>query len=139
MKIPEICRYCGGRVRKGNTREIYGKGNQKIYICTNCNAYVTCHKVTGLPMGKLANAVLRLKRQETHAIFDTFRKDQGWQRDSAYRWLSAAMGIPYDDAHIANFEMDDCEQVIRLCREYKKKAADLTTPTHGKEYDQYAQ
>jgi hypothetical protein len=125
MKIPEICRYCGGRVRKGSTREIYGKSNEMIYICTNCNAYVMCHKVTGLPMGKLANTVLRLKRQETHNIFDSFWTEQGWTRDNAYRWLAESMGIPNSDAHIANFEMDECEHAVRLCREYKntKEAA----------------
>lgn len=123
MEIPRICRYCGSPVRKGNSREIYGKGNQKIYICTNCNAYVSCHQGTGLPMGKLANVVLRLKRRETHEIFDTFWKEQGWTRDAAYLWLAESMGLSADGAHIANFEMDACEQVAGLCRNYEKKGA----------------
>ena len=123
MKIPEICRYCGGFVRKGSTKEIHKKGNQKIYICTNCTAYVMCHKKTGLPMGKIANAVLRLKRQEIHRIFDSFWKSRKWSRNKAYLWLASSMGIPEEDAHIAYFEMDECEQVIQLCRDYKEKEA----------------
>ena len=123
MKIPEICRFCGGVVRKGSTSEIHKKGNQAIYICTNCNAYVMCHKGTGIPMGKLANAVLRLKRQETHRIFDSFWKSRKLSRDEAYVWLARSMNLPEENAHIAYFEMDECEQVIKLCREYKKEAA----------------
>lgn len=121
MKIPEICRYCGGLVRKDNISKIRQKGNQKIYICTNCNAYVTCHKKTGLPMGKLANTVLRLKRQEIHYIFDSFWKSRKWSRTEAYRWLAASMKLPEENAHIAFFEMDECEQVINLCRAYEEK------------------
>ena len=123
MNIPDICRYCGGRVRRGNSREIYAKGSQKIYICTNCNAYVMCHRGTNVPMGKLANAVLRLKRQETHGVFDKLWKKHKWQRDDAYRWLAESMDMAYGDTHIANFEMDDCALAIRLCREYEKKEA----------------
>ena len=123
MKIPTICRYCGGRVRKGTSREIYEKGNQLIYICTNCNAFVMCHEDTGLPMGKLANAVLRMKRRETHDVFDEFWRSRDWKRQDAYGWLAKAMKIPESEAHIANFEMDECAQVISLCREYEKKEA----------------
>jgi hypothetical protein len=123
MKIPRICRYCAGRVRKGSTREIYQKGDQAIYICTNCNAYVLCHRKTGLPMGKLANAALRMMRQETHKVFDLFRKENGWTREEAYQWLARSIGLSPEDAHIANFEMDECGKVISLCREYVKERA----------------
>lgn len=66
MKTPTICRYCGGKVILTTARAIYGKGDDPIYLCTMCNAYVGCYKGTTTPMGKPANAVLRLKRQETH-------------------------------------------------------------------------
>ena len=74
-------------------------------------------------MGKLANAVLRLKRQETHRVFDSFWKSRQWSRDKAYLWLSSSMNVSGEDAHIAYFEMDECEQVIKLCREYKEMEA----------------
>jgi len=121
--IPQICRYCGGKVRKGRSRELYEKGDQPIYICTNCNAYVMCHKETGLPMGKLANVVLRLKRRETHEVFDTFWKARGWSRAQAYRWLAVWMNLPESAAHIACFEMDECEAIITLCRNIKREDA----------------
>jgi len=120
-KLLHICRYCGGKVRKGRSREIYEKGDQPIYICTNCNAYVLCHKDTGLPMGKLANAVLRLKRRETHEVFDEFWKARGWSRSEAYQWLAQSMKISESEAHIANFEMDECAAVIILCRKIERE------------------
>ena len=125
VKVPRICRYCGGRVILTTSSAIHGIGNDYIYLCTNCNAYVGCHRGTKRPLGKLANTVLRLKRQETHMVFDAFWRTQGWTRTQAYAWLSRAMRLDPDDAHIGCFEMDECEQVIELCRNYKaeKEAA----------------
>lgn len=39
MKIPTICRYCGGKIIKSTTRALYPKGSEPIYLCVNCNAY----------------------------------------------------------------------------------------------------
>ena len=72
-------------------------------------------------MGKVANTVLRLKRQETHRIFDQFWNHQGWSRSEAYRWLARSMNIPEQAAHIGLMEMDECERVIRLCLTQPKK------------------
>lgn len=80
----------------------------------------------GSPMGKVANTVLRLKRQETHRIFDRFWREQGWTRSAAYRWLAQNLHLKEHETHIGMMEMDECEQVIRLCRKYgkhKKEAA----------------
>ena len=99
---------------------LYPKGREPIYLCVNCNAYVGCYP-DGRPMGKVANTVLRLKRQETHRIFDQFWKKQGWSRSAAYRWLARSLNIPEQDAHIGLMEMDECERVIRLCLTQPKK------------------
>ena len=46
MRIPKICRYCGGKIIKSKTHVLYGKGNETIYLCTMCNAYVGCYPGT---------------------------------------------------------------------------------------------
>lgn len=78
-------------------------------------------------MGKVANTVLRLKRQETHRIFDRF-----WREPRAGRGARPTAGwrknlhLKEHETHIGMMEMDECEQVIRLCRKYgkhKKEAA----------------
>lgn len=122
---PDICRYCGGRIVKTKSRVLYGRGSVQRNHLSMCNAYVGCHKGTDPPMGRVANTVLRLKRKETHEVFDHFWKSRGWTRSAAYRWLAKQLGVPEEKAHIAMMEMDECEQVIRLCRglENRKEAA----------------
>ena len=129
MKIPEICKYCGSVIRLVPAGTIYGEATERlgmeheyIYQCQNCNARVGCHKGTARPLGDVANEVLRLKRMETHKVFDAFWKSQHMTRSRAYKWLSEQMGIPKEEAHIGGFEMDACEHLIRLCRDYENRA-----------------
>ena len=128
MKIPEICKYCGGVIRLVPATTIYGEATERlgmeheyIYQCQNCNARAGCHKGTTRPLGDVANEVLRLKRMETHKVFDTFWKSQHMTRSRAYKWLSEQMGIPKEEAHIGGFEMDACEHLIQLCRDYENR------------------
>ena len=130
MKISNICRYCGGVIRLEPARKIYGAStdrlglaNEKIYLCQNCNARVGCHKGTNRPLGNVANEVLRLKRRETHLVFDGFWKGIGMSRTQAYKWLANRMDLPEKEAHIGGFEMDQCQQVIELCEKEWKEAA----------------
>ncbi len=123
MKKPEICRYCGGVIRMVPAEQIYGMTAAKrlrlvgenIYQCQNCNARVGCHKGTTRPLGDVANEALRLKRIETHHVFDAYWKSQNMTRSGAYRWLSQQMRIPAREAHIGGFEMDQCQTVIAMC------------------------
>lgn len=123
MKTPEICRYCGGVIRLVNAERIYGDkaakrlglAGEMIYQCQNCNARVGCHKGTTRPLGNVANEALRLKRIETHHVFDAYWKSQHMTRTGAYKWLSQQMRLPVKLTHIGGFEMDQCQQVIELC------------------------
>ena len=130
MKIPTICRYCGGVIRVVPARKIYGAStdrlglsNENIYLCQNCNARVGCHKGTNRPLGNVANEVLRLKRRETHQVFDAFWQGNGMSRTKAYKWLAAQMQLSEKDTHIGGFEMDQCQQVIDLCEKELNKEA----------------
>ena len=123
MNIPEICRYCGGLILLVPAEKIYGPkaakrlglSGERIYQCQNCNARVGCHKGTTRPLGDVANEALRLKRIETHHVFDAYWKSQNMTRSGAYRWLSQQMRIPAKQAHIGGFEMNQCQQVIDMC------------------------
>ena len=130
MKIPTICRYCGGVIRLVPAKTIYGPSTDRlglagenIYLCQNCNARVGCHKGTNRPLGNVANEVLRLKRRETHKVFDAFWQGNGMSRTKAYKWLAAQMRLSEKDAHIGGFEMDQCQQVIDLCEKEWNKGA----------------
>ena len=126
----KICRYCGGVIRLVPASSIYGESAERLgmkeewlYQCQNCNAHVGCHKGTKRPLGNVANEVLRLKRMETHQVFDKFWRAKRMSRTKAYRWLSEQMELPESKAHIGGFEMEQCQQLIELCRKEQKTEA----------------
>jgi hypothetical protein len=51
---------------------------------------------------------------DAHRVFDRFWKEKGWPRADAYIWLAHAMNMPEKDAHIGNFNAEQCRKVIRL-------------------------
>ena len=71
----------------------------------------------------MANETLRLKRMETHQVFDAFWKNKGVSRTKGFQWLAKQMGLPERLAHIGGFEMDQCQKVIDLCRKEEEDAA----------------
>lgn len=92
VEIPTICRYCGGAVHLVPAAKVYGPAaakrlgleREKFYQCQNCNARVGCHKGSTRPLGNLANEALRMKRMETHQVFDSFWKERGMSRTQGY-------------------------------------------------------
>ena len=71
----------------------------------------------------MANETLRLKRMETHKVFDAFWKANHMSRTQAYKWLSQQLRLPEKQAHIGGFEMDQCQRVIDLCGDRSTEAA----------------
>ena len=131
MEKPKICRYCGGTIRLVPASNIYGEAaakrqgleKERIYQCQNCNARVGCHRGTSRPLGNVANETLRLKRMETHRVFDGSWKRRGMTRSQGYRWLATELGLPTSLTHIGGFEMEQCQKVIDLCEKAEKEAA----------------
>lgn len=130
MERSEICRYCGGVIRLVPAKQVLGKSAKRLgleseflYQCQNCNARVGCHKGTKEPLGNVANEILRLKRMETHQVFDAFWKSRHMTRHNAYKWLSQQMRMPMKATHIAGFEMEQCQRVIELCGADEREGA----------------
>lgn len=101
----------------------------KFHLCEPCDASVGCHgrgntvrqgtvEVISdgtLPMGRLANAELRKAKQHAHAVFDPIWREHGTSRRDAYRWLAKQLGIPFEQAHIGEFDVATCRRVVKLC------------------------
>ena len=127
MEIPTICRYCGGAVRLVSASKVYGPaaaarlGIERFYQCQNCNARVGCHPGSTRPLGNLANEALRMKRMETHHVFDSFWKERGMSRTQAYKWMAKKMRLSEELAHIGGFEIDRCQKLIKLCEKERNK------------------
>ena len=81
-----------------------------------CDAYVSAHRASHLPMGTLANRPLRQKRRQAHIALNRLWEQGLMTRKEAYRWLQVQLGLPESEAHIGRFSEFRCEQVIALCR-----------------------
>ncbi len=88
----------------------------KVWLCltAGCDARVGAHKDTWEPLGIPANAETWWARRRAHAAFDPLWKGETARmaRSEAYQYLQLLMGLPPDEAHIARFTIEQCEQLI---------------------------
>lgn len=124
------CPYCGSQAYLRPASVVYGDrtddAGAKLYVCARypaCDAYVTAHKDTLLPMGTLADRNLRRKRMEAHAALSRLIDSGLMTRKQAYRWLQTQFGLPESEAHIAKFSELRCQKVIDLCRTFSQAQA----------------
>ncbi|CAB4122700.1 Protein of unkown function DUF3268 [uncultured Caudovirales phage] len=111
------CNYCArpSRLVSGaaiypHRPDLFGKW---FYQCKPCDAYVGCHK-GGVPLGDLANRELRKTRRVAHSVFDRLWKEGDLNRSQAYAWMSEAMGLPPEKAHIGMFSVEQCRALVNL-------------------------
>jgi hypothetical protein len=120
---PPICPYCQRpSVLLKTSDSVYnGRDYGPIYRCDPCDAHVGCHPGTFKPLGRLANKELRQAKQRAHEAFDprwkTGKGGKGGRRRQAYAWLAAQLGIPFQECHIGEFDVETCNRVVELCRE----------------------
>lgn len=119
------CPYCGAKalLRPAGTvhSSAYRKPGDEVYVCSRypvCDSYVSAHRRTHLPMGTLADRSLRVKRIEAHKVFNRLWENGVMTRTAAYHWLQVQLGLPPEEAHIANFSEWRCNQVIQLCNQF---------------------
>jgi hypothetical protein len=67
------------------------------------------------PLGRLANAELRLAKRAAHTAFDPLGRDKGVKRRAAYTWLAKQLGIAGGDCHIGEFDFDMCRRGVEAC------------------------
>ena len=113
------CPYCGGRAILRRTNYLFGDktiGNEYVYVCQNypnCDSYVTTVTNTMLPKGTLANKALRLKRIETHKIFDKVWKTGIMTKANAYCWIQDKFSLTKEQAHIGMFSERMCDELVK--------------------------
>lgn len=128
------CRYCGNDAEFVPNEVVYkGKRYGKsymIWLCEDCDAYVGVHhNDPDQPLGEnLANKELRKQKMVVKNMFiwrfmgdwDCTRKQKAW----AYQRLSEITGIPVEECHFGNFELDqllDIKEKIRPFPPLNKK------------------
>lgn len=123
----KVCPYCNKDARLVDSAVVYGKSYGLIYFCEPCRAWVGVHKGTENALGRLANAELREWKKQAHALFDPLwnrKMKQGISkkraRAKAYKWLAGELGIDPKRCHIGMFDVDQCRQVVQICKQYYK-------------------
>ena len=118
------CPYCHAHASLRPASLVYGATPQArgkyLYVCDRwpvCNAYVSAHERTLLPMGTLANGDLRHKRILAHRALKKLQQDCQMEKWEVYIWLQAKLGLDARQTHIGQFSEYMCEQVISLCQQ----------------------
>ena len=107
-----VCPYCTQPARLVDSARIYGRSYGLVWDCRPCDAYVGCHRGTDRPLGTLANRQLRQLRRRTHEVFDQLWTSQGVRRSRAYQWMQQVMGLTAEEAHIGQFRVEQCHQLL---------------------------
>ena len=113
MMTPPTCPYCEYPAILADSAEVYaGRSYGPIWICGPCGAYVGCHKGTTRPLGRLADAELRAWKRRAHEAFDPLWQSGGMTRHEAYWHMAAIMGLRLSEAHIGEFDVEQCERLV---------------------------
>ena len=121
-----VCDYCGNDASLVTGRTIYPHRSDLSHLyfwrCAPCRAYVGCHLVGDgkKPLGRLANAELRLAKNKAHAAFDPIWRDGSMKRREAYKWLAARLDIDPKSCHIGMMDVDMCLRVIEVCYQHRE-------------------
>ena len=125
------CPYCHAHASLRPASIVYGENRRShgkyLYLCDRwpaCDAYVSAHSDTLLPMGTLADGNLRHKRILAHKALQQLCQSRRMKKWEAYVWLQAKLGLNAGQTHIGQFSDWMCDEVIRLCRQ-----ASLPSPT----------
>jgi len=122
-----ICPYCGKLAVMVKGNQIYGAFHRaavdNFWVCWPCDAYVGTHKPNTRynfdgtePLGRLANQQLRRERIRVHSMLDPLWKDGSWGRQQSYDWLANRLGIPIDQCHIGEFDLEICKKAVGVLR-----------------------
>lgn len=127
---PPICPYCGNPAEFFETSHEFYRCYADLgpmWACRRCQAWTGCHKGTKIPLGSLANWILRGARIEAHKAFDPLweaKVKRGMPKHEArargYRWLAEQLGIPASECHIGKMDEQTCKRVRQICAPYKR-------------------
>lgn len=132
------CPYCKVPAQLMSSVKVYGgRDYGMLYVCQNfpkCDARVGVNKLTGEPLGVMSLKKDRRWKMRAHAVFDVLWKEKRKRtlstgrtmskseaRTLAYRWLARNLGLTEAQCHIANFDSELCQKVVKLCEPYVRK------------------
>lgn len=83
----------------------------------------------GTPLGKPADKATKAARIVAHAAFDLLwqPKDAPYSRGAAYFEMRTMMGLSEEEAHIGNFDIDQCTTLIEKVHKRLARLKGVTT------------
>ena len=127
----ELCPVCGGGVKRVSETDIYrreytGKEMVACEYYPSCDTYVGTHKDSGLPLGRLAGWVDRMKKKKAHKFFDPLWKEGHMTRPEAYAELAEYLGVPPEYCHMGMMNSSNLDKTavwaVRRMLEFKNAA-----------------
>ena len=67
----------------------------------------------GRPLGIPGDRETCAARMRAHAAFDQLWKGGSMSRQDAYRWMRRALGLSRKEGHIAMFNIEQCDALVR--------------------------
>ena len=100
------CPECGGAMtlKGGRFGTFYG------CLADGCRGSHGAHP-DGRPVGVPADARTKRARISAHDAFDRLWKHGRMSRSQSYAWMSDALGMSPDEAHIGKFDVDSCKRL----------------------------
>lgn len=117
LPVPTVCPLCGSSVVLKHHNEVLGYTIPNrypwFYVCTTCDARVSLHTNTYIPIGYLANRELRIERMNLKNSFKHLYSGDDCpfcSRGAAYSWLAQMMRLHPKNCHIGHFNLAQCKQ-----------------------------
>lgn len=117
--IPPVCGECGASMELRESYRFTNKNGspKKFWGCTRypeCRGTHSAHQNSGKPMGIPADKETKAWRIKAHAAFDPYVRKWFQSRPEGYRFLQNVMGLTAEQAHIAKFNIEQCQKLIKL-------------------------
>lgn len=116
------CIECGSAARLTDGRTIYPHRpdlfSKAFWLC-DCGAYCGCHPNTTQALGSPCGPITRKAQSAAHAAFDPLWRSKKMTRQSAYAWLTEAIGIPRERCHMGMMTADEARRVVAAVQHRK--------------------
>lgn len=114
-----VCPECGSEMELRKTKKFTTKSGQpkKFWSCSRfpqCQGAHGAHP-DGTPLGRPGTKEEKAARRSAHAVFDALAHEKKWSKNDAYAWLAKELKMTREECHIANFGVDECAEVLRVC------------------------
>lgn len=115
---PVNCDHCNStNIRFVENKIKIHKGKfYNCWLCLDCEALVSCHYKTRIPLGYMTDISGRRLRKDLHLCFDKLWQLGYMSREEAYKWLAIRMLKPRSETHISRLSKQELRDAMVYCK-----------------------